>query len=82
MNTHQIVGTGSHRVIAVHGWFGSASGWGPLTKILDRDKFTYAFMDARGYGGMKGSAGPFTVEQMADDVVALADGLGWDKFDL
>lgn len=82
MNTHQIIGTGGHRVIAVHGWFGSASGWGPLTKVLNRDKFSYAFMDARGYGGMKGSSGPFSVEQMADDVVALADRLGWDRFDL
>ncbi len=82
MNTHQIVGNGSRHVLAVHGWFGSASGWGPWVNVLDREKFTFAFMDARGYGGMKGNAGPFTVEQMAADMVALADGLGWDKFDL
>jgi hypothetical protein len=25
-----VVGSGEHHVIALHGWFGSARGWGPL----------------------------------------------------
>ncbi len=82
MNTHLAIGTGAHKVIALHGWFGYAHGWGPLVDVLDRQNFSYAFMDCRGYGGMKGSDGPYTMEQIAQDALALADGLGWQRFSL
>ena len=82
MNTHLAIGTGAHKVIALHGWFGHAHGWGPLVDVLDRQNFSYAFMDCRGYGGMKGSAGPYIMEQIAQDALALADGLGWQRFSL
>ena len=81
-NTHQIVGQGPHKVIALHGWFGHAKGWGPFPKHLNGKDFSYAFMDQRGYGGMKGSGGPYTVEQIAQDALALADSLGWQRFSL
>jgi hypothetical protein len=29
-NSHVSVGSGDHHVLAVHGWFGSARGWGSL----------------------------------------------------
>ena len=82
MNTHLLIGTGPRKVIALHGWFGRASGWGPLVDVLDTASFSYAFMDCRGYGGMKGSGGPYTLEQIAQDALALADGLGWQRFSL
>ncbi|HEX2824667.1 MAG TPA: hypothetical protein VHO07_31575 [Streptosporangiaceae bacterium] len=50
------VGSGDHRVLAVHGWFGSAHGWGALPEYVDRDDFTYVFMDLRGYAGRKDTA--------------------------
>ena len=81
-NTHLLVGHGAHRVIALHGWFGHAGGWGPLTQHLNGRDFSYAFMDQRGYGGMRGSGGPYTVEQIAQDALALADHLGWQRFSL
>ncbi|MFD1711525.1 alpha/beta hydrolase [Ottowia sp. GY511] len=81
-NTHQIVGNGPHKVIALHGWFGHAKGWGPFPQHLNGKDFSYAFMDQRGYGGMKGSGGPYTIEQIAHDALALADSLGWQRFSL
>ena len=81
-NTHLLIGHGPHRVIALHGWFGHAHGWGPFTQHLSGRDFSYAFMDQRGYGGMRGSGGPYTVEQIAQDVLALADHLGWERFSL
>ena len=81
-NTHQIIGNGPHKVIALHGWFGHAKGWGPFPQQLNGKDFSYAFMDQRGYGGMKGSGGPYTVEQIAQDALALADALGWQRFSL
>jgi pimeloyl-ACP methyl ester carboxylesterase len=77
-----IVGSGEHRVLALHGWFGSARGWGALPDYLDTSARTWAFMDLRGYGSRRGEAGQFTMEQAAADALALADELGWDRFSL
>src|ERR1700757_5303552 len=74
------IGSGDHHVLAVHGWFGSARGWGSLPDFLDRSTYTYAFMDLRGYGGRKEVGGEFTMEEAAADAIALADELGWDRF--
>jgi pimeloyl-ACP methyl ester carboxylesterase len=74
------VGSGDHHVLAVHGWFGSARGWGTLPDFLDRSAFTYAFLDLRGYGHRKHASGEFTTEEAAADAIALADELGWDRF--
>jgi len=67
-------------VLAVHGWFGSARGWGSLPDFLDRSTYTYAFMDLRGYGGRQEVSGEFTMEEAAADAIALAGELGWDRF--
>ena len=74
------IGSGDRHVLAVHGWFGSARGWGSLPDFLDRSTYTYAFMDLRGYGGRKQVTGEFTMEEAAADAIALAGELGWDRF--
>jgi pimeloyl-ACP methyl ester carboxylesterase len=76
------IGSGDHHVVALHGWFGSARGWGSLPDYLDRSAFTYTFMNLRGYGGRREAAGDFTMQEAATDAVALADELGWDRFSL
>ena len=79
-SSHVSIGSGDHHVLAVHGWFGSARGWGSLPDFLDRSAYTYTFMDLRGYGDRKHVAGEFTIEEAAADAIALADELGWDRF--
>ena len=79
-NAPVIRGSGEHHVLAVHGWFGSARGWGSLPDYLDGTAFACAFMDLRGYGDRKQDAGQFTMEEAAADALALADELGWDRF--
>jgi pimeloyl-ACP methyl ester carboxylesterase len=74
------IGSGDRHVLAVHGWFGSARGWGSLPDFLDRSTYTYAFMDLRGYGGRQEVAGEFTMEEAAADAIDLAGELGWDRF--
>ncbi len=74
------VGSGPHHVLAVHGWFGSARGWGSLPQYLDGASYTYVFPDLRGYGDRKQASGQFTMEEAAADAVALADELGWGSF--
>jgi pimeloyl-ACP methyl ester carboxylesterase len=82
VNAAVTVGSGEHRVLALHGWFGSARGWGPLPGYLNRDDYTWAFMDLRGYGSRKAETGEFTMREAAADALALADELGWDRFSL
>lgn len=77
-----VIGAGATRVIALHGWFGSSSGWGMLPELIDPDVFAWAFPDYRGYGGRRGDSGEFTVAEIAADVLALADRLGWERFAL
>lgn len=74
------VGSGPHHVLAVHGWFGSARGWGSLPEYLDGANYTYVFLDLRGYGERKQASGQFTMEEAAADVLTLADELGWESF--
>lgn len=81
-NDPYLVGSGPRKVICLHGWFGYARGWGPLIDELDRDEFTYAFMDYRGYGDRRNAEGPFTLEQISRDTQAMADRLGWHAFAL
>jgi pimeloyl-ACP methyl ester carboxylesterase len=76
------VGSGDHHVLALHGWFGSARGWGGLPQYLDGSKYTYVFMDLRGYGDRQQAAGEFTMEEAAADAIELADELSWDRFSL
>lgn len=81
-SSHVTVGSGAHKVLALHGWFGSARGWGALPDYLDTAACTWAFMDLRGYGSRRGVAGEFTMAEAAADALALADELGWDSFSL
>jgi pimeloyl-ACP methyl ester carboxylesterase len=74
------VGSGEHHVLAIHGWFGSARGWGSLPEFLDGAAYTYVFMDLRGYGDRKDVPGEFSVDEVAADALAVADDLGWDRF--
>jgi pimeloyl-ACP methyl ester carboxylesterase len=76
------VGSGDHHVIALHGWFGSALGWGHLPEYLNTAEFSYVFPDLRGYGSRRDEAGEFTMAEAATDALALADNLGWDRFSL
>ncbi|HEY0935769.1 MAG TPA: alpha/beta hydrolase [Trebonia sp.] len=76
------VGSGDHRVIALHGWFGSALGWGHLADYLNTAQFTYVFPDLRGYGSRRDEPGEFTMAEAAADALRLADDLGWDRFSL
>src|ERR1700749_2054110 len=74
------IGSGDRHVLAVHGWFGSARGWGSLPDFLDRPTYTSAFRDLRGYGARQEVAGEFTMEEAAADAITLAGELGWDRF--
>jgi esterase len=79
---HFIHGHGPEQVLVLHGWFGDWRVFEPMLAALDESRFSFVFMDNRGYGQSKALGGPFDIPTVASDAVALADHLGWDTFDL
>ncbi|HEY1609171.1 MAG TPA: alpha/beta hydrolase [Paraburkholderia sp.] len=82
LNGYLTIGDGPRKVLALSGWFGSAEDWRALLPALDTATFTYVFFDYRGYGRSRERDGAFTFDEAAQDVLALADHLGWDRFSL
>ncbi|UQX03625.1 alpha/beta hydrolase [Streptomyces sp. RerS4] len=79
---HRRIGTGPVRVIVLHDWFATSANWGSVLDYLDPEGFSYAFLDYRGYGERRDVTGRHTLSEIADDVLELADQLGWDTFSL
>src|SRR4051794_13728003 len=71
---------GAPTVVLLHGWTATADlNWFPSFGPLGR-RFHVVALDHRGHGrGIRTSA-PFRLEDCADDVVALGDVLGLDRF--
>jgi pimeloyl-ACP methyl ester carboxylesterase len=77
---HKTVGNGPTKVVVIHGWFSDHRVFTPVFEALDTNRHTYAFLDIRGYGNSRDIAGSFTMGEVADDTIALADKLGWTEF--
>ncbi len=77
---HTAVGNGPVKVVVVHGWIWDHRVFTPIFDALDTDKHTYAFVDIRGYGNSRDAAGSYSIGEVAADVIALADRLGWRDF--
>lgn len=68
--SHAVVrGRGPHHVIMLNGWFGRAGNWGPFTDCLDTDRFTWHFLEYRGYGTRRDESGVFSLAEISGDVV-------------
>src|SRR5258707_10372658 len=79
---HFIHGHGPERALVLHGWFGDWRVFEPMLPALDESRFTFAFMDYRGYGLSKTLGGPFDIPTIAGDAAALADYLQWETFNV
>ena len=77
---HTAIGNGPIKVVVVHGWIWDHRVFTPMFDALDTDRHTYAFVDIRGYGNSRDVAGSYSIGEVASDVIALADRLGWRDF--
>lgn len=80
MTFNHRLGNGDSHVLVLHGWLGPAASWLPVQPHLDTDRFSYAFLDYRGYGARRNETGTYSMDEIAGDALALADSLGWDRF--
>src|SRR5438067_11163400 len=65
-------------VLLVHGLAYDRRGWGPLPRLLEED-FRVLLVDNRGVGESDAPPGPYTVEQLAEDAVAVLDAAGLEQ---
>jgi len=77
---HETVGVGAQKVIVLHDWLGNAQTWDPIKPYLNEDQFTFVFADVRGYGMSKDLSGAYTADEIASDVLRLADHLNYNEF--
>ncbi|MER7519191.1 alpha/beta hydrolase [Streptomyces sp. NPDC126499] len=77
---YDVEGSGPHRALVLHNWFGDRTSFAALREHLDKDTGSYAFLDCRGYGEAMDADGAYTMEEVAADALAVADDLGWDDF--
>jgi pimeloyl-ACP methyl ester carboxylesterase len=79
---YQTIGSGPSRVLVLHGWLGDERIFEPLRPSLSTDEFTYCCPAYRGFGTSRAIAGRYTMDEIAEDAIAVADALGWDRFAL
>ena len=79
---HSVVGSGPEKVLVLHGWFGDYAVWEPTFSSLDKETFTYIFIDYRGYGKSTQMSGDYSMGEIAGDAVSLANELGVGNFHL
>jgi pimeloyl-ACP methyl ester carboxylesterase len=77
---HKAIGNGPTKVVVIHGWFWDHRVFTPIFDALDTERYTYAFVDIRGYGNSRKITGTYSIGEVAADAIALADRLGWDEF--
>ena len=77
---YKLLGNGPHKVMVLHGWFGDHQVWAPCMPFLDLERFSYAFIDYRGYGASRAIAGEHSMKDIAADAIDLADHLGWQEW--
>jgi pimeloyl-ACP methyl ester carboxylesterase len=78
--SHVTAGNGPVKVIFLHGWFGDHHVFSQLFGEVDCHQFTYATFDIRGYGKSRNIPGTYTVKEVADDAIGVANDLGWEAF--
>jgi pimeloyl-ACP methyl ester carboxylesterase len=75
-------GRGPHKAVLMNGWFGCTPHWRGFLEAVDPEAFELALFDYRGYGTRRDEAGECSFEAAAQDVLVLADTLGWPRFSL
>jgi len=77
---YEIIGHGSENVIILHGWLSNSETWNPIKPYLNETDFTYIFANIRGYLTSSSIKGEYTADEIAQDVLNLADHLNIEKF--
>ena len=81
---YRVIGKPSHELpplLMVMGWTGVKEDWDSLPQTLGQKRQVVVF-DNRGIGESTVTEGPYSMEQLADDAMAVAEQAGLQTFDL
>jgi esterase len=82
MIAYERIGQGPKHVFVLHGWFGDHGVWESVYPMLDTQRFSYVFVDYRGYGASGALDGPYSMARISTDVRDIAAHLGWSRYAL
>ncbi|WP_375509161.1 alpha/beta fold hydrolase [uncultured Caballeronia sp.] len=78
---YRLEGEGSHALVCIHGVGSNLEAWEGIVARL-RDTFRILTLDLRGHGRSTLVKGRYEIDDFVGDVLALADHVGFDQFDL
>jgi 3-oxoadipate enol-lactonase len=77
--SYAVTGASEHRRVAlIHSLALDGEFWRPVADILSKQAAVLT-IDCRGHGASGTPPGPYFVEQFADDLVDVLDGIGWSS---
>ncbi len=76
------IGNGSQTLIIMHEWMGDHTNYDATVPYLDTEKYTFIFVDFRGYGLSKDIEGKFDLFEACNDIKNLILKLRLTKFHL
>jgi non-heme chloroperoxidase len=77
---YRVAGDGPVDVLFMHGWAGSGRYFDQTVDCLDSSRLRAITFDLRGHGDSGRTEGGYTLDQLADDVIAVADAAGSRRF--
>ncbi|HEX2809320.1 MAG TPA: alpha/beta hydrolase [Kineosporiaceae bacterium] len=78
--SYRSVGEGVTTLLCMHGWAGSGAYFDPMIAYVDPSGQRTVTFDLPSHGGSADATGPFTLDRLADAVIAVADAAGADTF--
>jgi len=79
---HCRIGNGPTVCVVLHEWLGDHVNWEPVLPYLDPVRYTFVFVDLRGYGWSRRMSGSYTLDEAVADVLHTADELAITRFHL
>ncbi|XOB61649.1 alpha/beta fold hydrolase [Campylobacterota bacterium DY0563] len=76
---YKVIGRGEKKVLFLHELMGDCRNYEPIFPFLDKENFTYIFIDLRGYGLSKNIEGEYNLEEASTDVINLISKLNFDE---
>ena len=76
------IGSGEETIIVLSGWIGDYTIFNPMLENINKDLFSYYFIDYRGYGKSKGIQGNYSINEIATDTIEFLVNLNIEKVSL
>jgi 3-oxoadipate enol-lactonase len=78
---YDLIGPEAGEVVAFsHSLAADLGLWAEQVPALLAAGYRVLRIDLRGHGGSRGAAGPYTIDDLADDMIAVADAVGIERF--